>query len=256
MMVPKSCQHVWEMAHSTVLMYPSTLAVTGQLPPHPHTVGHMALPPITTLSPLLLVPQPMDNRMVVDWCTPSRVEVLRHSVTRELMGRGSEWLLIIFAADYTASAYSETGALPVSALYGIQGIAELDPSKYTSTNVMYLIKLVLTCCKITLVMAVNNSMTINLSSRALVTTMSNSGSYLVTPVTSQLCNSTPVAHHLLQSRSRWYLSVKYIPWSMLHSLLTTPHRLPCLDMSSPWTWYILYLVAFSPDLTLFSPDLT
>jgi len=118
------------------------------------------------------------------------------------MGRGSERLLIIFAADYTASAYSETGALPVSALYGIQGIAELDPSKYASTNVMYLIKLVLTCCKITLVMAVNNSVTINLSSRALVTTMSNSGSYPVTPVTSQLCNSTPVAHHLLRSRSR------------------------------------------------------
>jgi len=70
----------------------------------------------------------MDDRMVVDWCTLSRVEVLRHSVTRELMGWGSERLLIIFAADYTASAYSETGALPVSALYGIQGIAEFHRS--------------------------------------------------------------------------------------------------------------------------------
>jgi len=68
----------------------------------------------------------------VDWCTPSRVEVLWQSVTRELTGRGSKRLLIIFTADYTASAYSETGALPVSPLYGIQGIAELDPSKYTS----------------------------------------------------------------------------------------------------------------------------
>jgi len=89
-----------------------------------------------------------------------------------------------------------------------------------------------------------------------VTTMSNSGSYPVTPVASQLRSSTPVAHHLLRLRSRWYLSVKYIPWSMLHSLVTTPRRLPCLDVSSPWTRYILYLVAFSSDLTLFSPDLT
>jgi len=65
--------------------------------------------------------------MVVDWRTPSRVEVLRQSVTGEvclrLMGRGP---------NYTASAYSESGALPVSPLYGMQGIAELDPSKYTS----------------------------------------------------------------------------------------------------------------------------
>ena len=80
-------------------------------------------------------------------------------------------------------------------------------------------------------------------------TMSNSGSYPVTPVASQLCSSTPVAHHLLRSHSRWYLSVKYIPWSMLHLLVTTPRCLPCLDMSSLWTRYILYLVAFSPDLT-------
>jgi len=42
------------------------------------------VPPITTLSPSLLVPQPMDDRMVVDWRTPSKVEVLRQSVTREV----------------------------------------------------------------------------------------------------------------------------------------------------------------------------
>jgi len=76
--------------------------------------------------------------MVVDWRTPSRVEVLRQSVTGEvclrLMGRGSKRLLIIVTVDYTASAYSETGALPVSPLYGMQGIAELDPSKYTSSS--------------------------------------------------------------------------------------------------------------------------
>ena len=44
----------------------------------------------------------------------------------------SKRLLIIVTVDYTASAYSETGALLVSPLYGMQGIAELDPSKYTS----------------------------------------------------------------------------------------------------------------------------
>jgi len=131
MMVPESRRHA-ETAYST---YPSTPAVTGQLPPHPHAVGHMALPAITTLSPSLSVPQPTDDRMVVDWRTPSKVEVLRQSVTREvclrLMG-GSKRLLIIVTAD---SAYSETSALPVSPLYSMQGIAELDPSKYTITRI-------------------------------------------------------------------------------------------------------------------------
>jgi len=42
------------------------------------------VPLITTLSPSLSVPQPMDDRMVVDWRTPSKVEVLRQSVTREV----------------------------------------------------------------------------------------------------------------------------------------------------------------------------
>ena len=51
------------------------------------------------------------------------------------MGQGSKRLLIIVTVDYTASAYSETGALPVSPLYGMQGIAELDPSKHTSDKV-------------------------------------------------------------------------------------------------------------------------
>ena len=133
-MVPESRWHA-EMAHSTYL---STPAVTGQLPPHPRMFGHMALPPITTLLPSLLVPQPTDDRMVVDWRTPSRVEVLWQSVTGEvclrLMGQGSKRLLIIVTADYTASAYSETSALLVSPLYGMQGIAELDPLKYTSRD--------------------------------------------------------------------------------------------------------------------------
>ena len=65
-----------------------------------------------------------------------------------------------------------------------------------------------------------------------VTTMSNSGSYPVTPVASQLCSSTPVTHQLLRSRLRRYPSVKCDPWSMLCSFITTPRRLPCLDMSS------------------------
>ena len=89
-----------------------------------------------------------------------------------------------------------------------------------------------------------------------VMTMSNSGSYPVTPVALQLYSSTLVAHHLLQSRSCRDTSIKYDPWSNPYTVLTTPRRLPCLDMSSPWTQYIPYLVAFSPDLTLFSPDLT
>ena len=65
-----------------------------------------------------------------------------------------------------------------------------------------------------------------------VTTMSNSGPYPVTPVALQLYSSTPVAHHLLRSWSRRYASVKYDPWTILCSLVTTPHRLPCLDVSS------------------------
>jgi len=82
-----------------------------------------------------------------------------------------------------------------------------------------------------------------------VMTMSNSRSYLVTPVALQLYSSTPVAHHLLLSRSRSYTSTKYDPWSNPYTVLTTPHHLPCLDMSSPCTRYISYLVSFSPDLT-------
>jgi len=74
--------------------------------------------------------------MVGDWHTPSRVEVLQQSVTGEvclrLMGWGPKQLLIIVTVNYTASAYSESGALPVSPLYSMQGIAELDPLKYTS----------------------------------------------------------------------------------------------------------------------------
>jgi len=85
-----------------------------------------------------------------------------------------------------------------------------------------------------------------------VMTMSNSGPYPVTPVASQLYSSTPVAHHLLRSRSRRYTSVKYDPWSNPYSVLTTPHRLPCLDVSSPCTCYILHLVSFSPDLVYFT----
>ena len=87
------------------------------------------------------------------------------------------------------------------------------------------------------------------SSCLYVTTMSNSGSYPVTPVASQLCSSTPVAHHLLQSRSHRYNSVKYDPWSNPCTVLTTPRCLPCLDVSSPCTQYISYLVSFSLDLT-------
>ena len=41
---------------------------------------------------------------------------------------GSKLLLIKSTADYTATAYPETGALPVSPLYGMHQIAELDPS--------------------------------------------------------------------------------------------------------------------------------
>jgi len=88
-----------------------------------------------------------------------------------------------------------------------------------------------------------------------VTTMSNSGPYLVTPVASQLYSSTPVAHHLLRSRSRRYTSVKYDPWSSPYSVLTTPHRLPCLDVSSPCTCYIHHLVSFSLDLVYFTQTL-
>jgi len=55
--------------------------------------------------------------------------------------------------------------------------------------------------------------------------------------------------HLLRSRSRSYTSVKYDPWSNPCTVLTTPRRLPCLDVSSPCTRYISYLVSFSPDLT-------
>ena len=61
---------------------------------------------------------------------------------------------------------------------------------------------------------------------------------------------------LFRSRSRRYASVKYDPWTILCSFVTTPRRLPCPFVSSPWTWYILYLVAFSPELTLFYLDLT
>jgi len=57
---------------------------------------------------------------------------------------------------------------------------------------------------------------------------------------------------LLRSRSRRYASVKYDPWSILHSLFTTPHRLPCLFVSSPHSRYILRLVSFSPDLVYFT----
>ena len=88
--------------------------------------------------------------------------------------------------------------------------------------------------------------------RVSVTTMSNSGPYPVTPVASQLYSSTPVAHHLLRSRSRRYTSVKYDPWPSPYSVLTTPHRLPCLDVSSPCTCYIHHLVSFSPDLFYFT----
>jgi len=83
-------------------------------------------------------------------------------------------------------------------------------------------------------------------------TMSNSGPYLVTLVASQLYSSTLVAHHLLWSRSRRYTSIKYDPWSSPYSVLTTPHRLPCLDVSSPCTCYIHHLVSFSPDLVYFT----
>jgi len=90
------------------------------------------------------------------------------------------------------------------------------------------------------------------SGKVHVTTMSNSGPYPVTPVASQLYSSTPVAHHLLQSRSRRYTSVKYDPLSSPYSVLTTPHRLPCLDVSSPCTCYIHHLVSFSLDLVYFT----
>ncbi|KAL4069259.1 TPR-like protein [Scleroderma citrinum] len=64
---PESRQHA-EMSHST---YPSTPAVTGSLPPHPRPVGHMPLPPITTLSPTSSAPSPTDDRMAVDRRTPT-----------------------------------------------------------------------------------------------------------------------------------------------------------------------------------------
>jgi len=82
--------------------------------------------------------------------------------------------------------------------------------------------------------------------------MSNSGPYPVTLVTSQLYSSTPVVHHLLRSQLRSYTSVKYDPWSNPYSVLTTPHHLPCLDVSSPCTRYILHLVSFSLDLVYFT----
>jgi len=85
-----------------------------------------------------------------------------------------------------------------------------------------------------------------------VTTMANSGSYLVTPVALQLYSSTLVAHHLLRLWSCRYTSVKYHPWSNPSTVLTTPHRLPCLDVSSPCTHYILCLVSFSLDLVYFT----
>ena len=84
----------------------------------------------------------------------------------------------------------------------------------------------------------------SLTTGVTVTTMSNSRPYPVTPVASQLYSSTPVAHHLLRSQSRSYTSVKYNPWSNPDSVLTTPHRLPCLVVSSPCTCYILHLVPF------------
>jgi len=96
------------------------------------------------------------------------------------------------------------------------------------------------------------SLSLDLSSIKTVTTMSNSGPYPVTLVASQLYSSTPVAHHLLRSRSRRYTSVKYDPWSSPYSVHTTPHRLPCLDVSSPCTCYIHHLVSFSPDLVYFT----
>jgi len=85
-----------------------------------------------------------------------------------------------------------------------------------------------------------------------VTTMSNSGPYPVTLVASQLYSSTLVVHHLLRSWSRRYTSVKYDPWSSPYSVLTTPHHLPCFDVSSPCTCYIHHLVSFSPDLVYFT----
>jgi len=82
--------------------------------------------------------------------------------------------------------------------------------------------------------------------------MSNSGPYPVTPVALQLYSSTPVAHHLLRSRSRRYTSAMYDPWSNPYTVLTTPHHLPWLDVSSPCARYISYLVSFSPDLVYFT----
>jgi len=85
-----------------------------------------------------------------------------------------------------------------------------------------------------------------------VTTMSNSGPYPVTPVASQLYSSTLVAHHLLQSWSCRYTSAMYDPWSNPYTVLTTPHCLPWLDVSSPCARYISYLVSFSLDLVYFT----
>jgi len=85
-----------------------------------------------------------------------------------------------------------------------------------------------------------------------VTTMSNSGPYPVTPVASQHYSSTLVAHHLLRSRSRRYTSTMYDPWSNPYTVLTTPRRLPWLDVSSPCAQYISYLVSFSLDLVYFT----
>jgi len=56
---------------------------------------------------------------------------------------------------------------------------------------------------------------------------------------------------LLWSWSHRYASANYDPWSSLYPVLTTLAPLPCLDVSSLCSRYILHLVSFSPDLVYF-----
>jgi len=85
-----------------------------------------------------------------------------------------------------------------------------------------------------------------------VTTMSNSGSYPVTPVASQHYSSTPVAHSYSGHSHTDNPPLTTTLGLSLHPVLTTLRRQPCLDVSSPCTCYIPSLVSFSPDLVYFT----
>lgn len=65
---PESRQH-GEGGHSGYPSSPPKVAMN--LPPHPRPIGHIALPPIATLSPASTAASPTDDRMMVDRRSPT-----------------------------------------------------------------------------------------------------------------------------------------------------------------------------------------